>query len=93
MSPVDDICVFPRQIKAEYSIEELEKKLSEEGLVDVNNAGKDEIIKIPGVGPALAERIITFRENNGSFTGKQDILKVSGIGEKKFKIIKKYIKI
>mgnify|MGYP005856075325 CR=1 FL=1 len=50
------------------------------GLVNINTAGTGELEKLPGIGPALAGRIIDFREKNGPFGNVEDITKVSGIG-------------
>jgi competence protein ComEA len=51
------------------------------GLVSINRAGDKQLEELPGIGPALAGRIIAWREANGGFKSKKDLLKVSGIGE------------
>lgn len=51
------------------------------GLVSLNRAGDKELEELPGIGPALAGRIVAWREANGGFKSVQDLLKVSGIGE------------
>ncbi|MBZ0298429.1 MAG: helix-hairpin-helix domain-containing protein [Anaerolineae bacterium] len=50
------------------------------GLVLVNRAAAEELQTLPGVGPALAERIIAYREANGPFISLSDLDNVSGIG-------------
>lgn len=49
-------------------------------LININTAGTSELDKLPGIGPALAARIIAYREKNGPFGSIEDITKVSGIG-------------
>ncbi len=52
----------------------------EPGPVDLNRATSEEIARVPGIGPALAARIVAWREERGSFRTFDDLLKVSGIG-------------
>ena len=53
-------------------------------LVDLNRADKSQLCTLPGIGPALAERIINYRETKGQFNSVEEIKKVSGIGDKKY---------
>jgi len=53
-----------------------------EGAVDINAAGPDELDSLPGVGPAIAQRIIDERNAGGAFHYPEDLLSVRGIGEK-----------
>lgn len=50
------------------------------GRVNVNTASQRELETLPGIGPALASRIIGYREQNGSFGSIDDLTRVSGIG-------------
>lgn len=53
------------------------------GPVNINSASADELDALPGVGPATAAAIIEDRTQNGPFTAPEDLMRVSGIGEKK----------
>ena len=63
-----------------------------QGLVNINTADVsllDE--KLPGIGPALAQRIVDYRTANGPFARVEDVKNVSGIGDKKFEDLKNLI--
>lgn len=62
-----------------------------EKTININKANETELEKIPGIGPAMAQKIIKYREENGRFKTIDDIKNVSGIGEKKYESIKQYI--
>lgn len=51
--------------------------------VEMNTAGVDRLTDLPGVGPVLANRILTYRETHGPFEVLEDLLDVPGIGEGK----------
>ncbi|WP_149085528.1 MULTISPECIES: ComEA family DNA-binding protein [Microbacterium] len=53
-----------------------------DGTVDLNTADQAALEELPGIGPALAERIVAWREENGRFRTVDDLLAVPGIGEK-----------
>ena len=57
-------------------------------LVSINRASQFELESLPGVGPTLAGRMIDWRTANGGFKKKEDLLKVSGIGQKLFASMK-----
>ena len=60
-------------------------------LVNINTASKDELIALPGIGQALAERILLFRGNRGKFRSAEDLQKVKGISKKKFEKLKPFV--
>ena len=63
------------------------------GKININTAGEQELDKLPGVGPALAQAIIEYRNNNGAFQSLSDLRKVKGIGESKYKKIEPCIEL
>jgi competence protein ComEA len=54
------------------------------GTVNINVATAEELQTLPGIGPSKAETIIAYREENGGFDSIEDLMNVSGIGEKSF---------
>ncbi|MEO0101355.1 MAG: helix-hairpin-helix domain-containing protein [candidate division WOR-3 bacterium] len=61
--------------------------------VDINKAPLKELVSLPGIGPVLAERIIEYRERHKGFKRKEEIMKVKGIGRKKYERIRDKIKV
>lgn len=61
------------------------------GLVQVNTASASELERLPGIGPALAKKIVEYRESFGPFSSVDDLLKVSGIGPAKLEAIRDQI--
>lgn len=59
-----------------------EKGVTAGAIVDLNAADASQLETLPGIGPALAQRIIAWRDQNGRFSSVDDLLAVSGIGEK-----------
>lgn len=60
---------------------------TEHSKVKLNYATQEEIEKLSGIGPSKAEAIIQYREENGFFQTPEDLLDISGIGEKTLEII------
>ena len=58
------------------------------GKINLNTATTEELDTLPGIGPALAQRIIEYREANGPFESIEGIINVSGIGEVTFEKLK-----
>ena len=58
------------------------------GKININTAGSEELQTLPGVGPAIASRIIDYRNTRGSFQSTEEIKSVSGIGEKIYEKLK-----
>ena len=60
--------------------------------VRINSASTGELQQLPGIGPALAQRIVETR-NNGRFTSADDLLRVPGIGKAKLAKLRAYVEI
>lgn len=56
--------------------------------VNINSASFKELIKLKGIGKKTANRIIDYRQKNGPFFYKEDLIKIRGIGKAKFETIK-----
>lgn len=59
--------------------------------IDVNTAPARELAYLPGIGPAIAENIVAYRDENGPYGEPDDLLAVSGIGQHRLEQILPYI--
>jgi competence protein ComEA len=62
-------------------------------IVDLNAASEQDLVAIPGIGEAMAKRIVEFRKENGPFRQVDDLLKVKGIGEKSLEKLRPYVSV
>jgi competence protein ComEA len=63
------------------------------GKLNLNTATEDQLMLLPTVGPAKAERIVTWRKKNGAFKRVADLRRVKGFGYRTFKRLEPYLDI
>ena len=59
--------------------------------VNLNTANAEQLATLPGVGPALAGRIVEYRQKSGAFRATKEVMNVKGIGEKNFAKIEAWL--
>lgn len=64
-----------------------------EGAVNINTASTEELQRLPGVGPSTAAKILAYRKEAGRFTAPDQLMEVSGIGEKKFAAMQPFVRV
>src|ERR1700733_12231485 len=69
----------------------LHKELT--GKLNLNTASEDQLMLLPTVGQAKADRIVTWRKKNGGFKRRADLRRVKGFGYKTFKRLEPYLAI
>lgn len=82
------VAVTPRAIAEEPVAVEQEPSVEP---IDVNRASAADLERVPGIGPATAQRIIEWREQHGPFERLEDLLNVRGIGEKTLEKLRPYL--
>ncbi|GLO66639.1 helix-hairpin-helix domain-containing protein [Oceanobacillus kimchii] len=85
------IIAVPKQGDQDTNISADMDKANEK--IRINYASVQEIEQLPGIGPSKAEAIFQYREENGLFRELEDLLNISGIGEKTVESLKDYIQI
>lgn len=75
------------------NVETAERELLPDEKLNINSADEAELTLLPGIGDTLAAAIVQYRQENGDFAAVEDIMNVSGIGEKRFENIRDYITI
>jgi competence protein ComEA len=61
--------------------------------IDINKATANDLQKLPGIGLSLAKQIVAYREKHGPFKRVEDLMVIKGIGFKKWKQIRPYVRV
>ncbi|MCA0986113.1 helix-hairpin-helix domain-containing protein [Guptibacillus algicola] len=88
---VDEMMIYVPVIGEGAGGSELSSVEANSGLISINKATLSELQELPGIGPAKAEAIIAYREEQGGFSTIDDLKEISGIGEKTFEKLKDLI--
>lgn len=67
--------------------------ITQERLIDLNTADEKSLSTLPGIGEAIARRIVEFREEHGPFERVEDLLKIKGVGEKSFEKLRSKVSV
>lgn len=94
--PSADSRVAPSRTKGEKSgahSSHSSNKFSDpsQGQVNLNTADASQLQHIPGIGPAMAERILAYRRTAGRFQSPDELLQITGIADKKYQKMKPYL--
>lgn len=103
----DSVEISESEIPAVFSVEEPAREVSvqdesllevtsqqsDSGKLDINAATALELESLPGIGEVLAQRIVAYREENGSFTAVEELMNVEGIGDKKFEALENLVEV
>lgn len=88
----------PEEIQEEAppELEEAEQQTqlsapTEEAPLNLNTATQAELELLPGIGPVLAQAILDYRDSFGGFSAKEQLMEVSGIGEKRYAAVEALI--
>lgn len=79
------------EVSEGYSVSAVQTEGEGTALVNINTAGKEELMTLKGIGESLADAIIEYRQSSGGFSSIEDLMQVSGIGETSFEKLRPYI--
>lgn len=89
---VDQMVIYvPKVGETPFHHWETESKETQQDVININRANKEELMRLEGIGEKKAASIIQYREENGSFQTIEEIMNISGIGEKTFEKFKEKI--
>ena len=90
---LNDNCKHPENtdLTNDACIDYENNNISDTGIININKASLEELMKLPGIGESKAKSIISYREKNDGFNSIEEIKKVEGIGDNLYAQIEKVI--
>ena len=88
-----DASIDPQIIVTENEEGIIENIKNNNSKININTATQTQLENLPGIGPSIAYKIVEYREKNGKFEEVEELKKVSGIGENKYKKIEDFVEI
>ena len=87
--------ILKHELQGESTAEKKEEKAEDvdTGTININTASEKELLSLPGIGQMTAEEIVSYIENYGWFTKKEELMKVKGISRKRFDAMKELISV
>lgn len=91
----DEMVIYVPEIGEIEDVDMISPKTNDEGeiQVNINTASISDLTQLNGIGEKKAQLILDYREQNGLFMTKEDLMNISGIGEKTFESLEPYITI
>jgi competence protein ComEA len=87
----EQIYVYPAEVSGNGGVSR--PAIRKNGPILINRATVKDFESLDGIGPVLANRIVSYRKTNGPFTAIEDLLKVPGIGQSKFAQFKEKLRV
>lgn len=82
---------LPRYYTSNTTSIDTANSTAELATININTASAAELNRLPGIGPALAERIVTHRQENGAFRRPEHLMMVRGISDRRFRAIRSVV--
>ncbi len=88
-----EMIYFPTREEISTGTYQAQQSRVDNGLININQASRDELMNLPGIGESRADAIINYRTSNGPFESPEEIMEIEGIKEAMFEKIKDSITI
>ena len=84
---------LPRYYTSNPTSIDIANSAGELATININIASAAELDRLPGIGPVLAQRIVTHRQENGPFRRPEHLMMVRGISDRKFREIRSLVRV